>query len=581
MEKNDEQSLELLRQIFLAENNYRQDEFENELTKLKYQITDKNAKIEAYYPIITDLLERKIIDSEDELAKVLSPLMGKAIKKQVTESKDDIIDALYPIMGDTIKRSVSEGIKEIYNSINLKIENALRRGIFSKQIKSKLTGVSASDLILQESFPFRISEIFLIHESSGLLLSHMSSSQEELSSDGDLISGMLTAIKDFVSESFKKNGGSQNLYEIQYGDSKIVLERGLYSYLAVVISGQEPNDFHKDLNELNTDIYSDYQKTLREYDGQSFEKSGLEKLLADFIDKYKFESEINENKKSNPILLYLLLTLFVIFLIILSVIKLPQYFEDKSTEKEIQSKLEQFNDLGTNEIEWFCSDGEVQISGLINSYKMKKQIDSLIIEIPTVKKLDNKLLVAIKTFPRDSIINRIEHKLSRFDTSYLTYQLNDDKIILEGRVETVDVKREIGYLVSSIPGIRVVINDIVINTHGLSIYDIQDLVNKSILSFNYLDTDLNKENKSKLDRIINLLSWYKKSHLIITACSVGDNNAANLAKADERSKNVANYITSKGISPDQFELKHTILEDSNGENNKNERFVKFEFFIRD
>ena len=87
MEKNDEKSLELLRQIFLVDNNNKLDEFENELVKLKYQITDKNAKIEAYYPIITDLLERKIIDSEDELAKVLSPLMGKAIKKQVLNQR--------------------------------------------------------------------------------------------------------------------------------------------------------------------------------------------------------------------------------------------------------------------------------------------------------------------------------------------------------------------------------------------------------------------------------------------------------------------------------------------------------------
>ncbi len=169
--------------------------------------------------------------------------MGKAIKKQVNESKDDIIDALYPIMGDAIKRSVSEGIKEIYTSINLKIDKALRRGIFSKQIKSKITGVSTSDLILHESFPFSIDEIFLIHESSGLLISHVSSSESKMSSDGDLISGLLTAIKDFVAESFKSNSGSQNLYEIQYGNSRIILERGLYSYLAIVISGQEPSTF--------------------------------------------------------------------------------------------------------------------------------------------------------------------------------------------------------------------------------------------------------------------------------------------------------------------------------------------------
>ncbi len=42
----------LLRQIFLEENNQKQEQFEIELEKLRYQLTDKEAKIEAFYPII-------------------------------------------------------------------------------------------------------------------------------------------------------------------------------------------------------------------------------------------------------------------------------------------------------------------------------------------------------------------------------------------------------------------------------------------------------------------------------------------------------------------------------------------------
>ncbi|MCB9207358.1 MAG: hypothetical protein H6611_08665, partial [Ignavibacteriales bacterium] len=90
MQYDEEKSLNVLRQIFQSNNAKQLEEFDNEIEALKLQLNDKEAKINAYYPIITDLLERKIIDSEDEVAKVLSPIVGKAIKKQISESKDEM-----------------------------------------------------------------------------------------------------------------------------------------------------------------------------------------------------------------------------------------------------------------------------------------------------------------------------------------------------------------------------------------------------------------------------------------------------------------------------------------------------------
>lgn len=576
MQIEDQKALELLKQIFLNESNQKHEEFEDELNKLKYQLTDKEAKIQAYYPIITDLLERKIIDSQDELAKVLSPLMAKAIKEQVINSKDDIIDALYPIMGDAIKRSVSESIKEIYTSINIKIENALRTGIFSKRIKSKITGISATDLILQESFPFNVSEIFLIHESSGLLITHVSSSESEISSDGDLISGMLTAIKDFVSESFKKNGGSQNLYEIQYGDSKIVLERGLYSYLAVVISGQEPIHFHGDLSDLNTELYSDHHKKLREYNGESSQYPEIDKLTINFIEKYKYVPKVEEEYKPAPVLLYLIIAALGIFLIILGIIKLPQYFEDKSTETLIGNQLSEINNLDMENINWSSSNGNVEISGFIDSYKLKKQIDSTIAAISAVKKLDSQIYVALRNYPQDSVMANIRESLSGYDTTTLTYQLIDNKIIVEGQVETDDHKRRVAHLISNVPGISVVINNLIV-AKGTEYFDyIKDEIGKTILGYGFLDSDLTSIHKTKLDKIVGYLTNYKNTLLIITACSVGNNSAANLSKAHERAEDVANYISSKGIASNRYIVKQVVIDDTSSKLNNNERFVQFE-----
>lgn len=582
MHTDDEKSLEYLRQILLDNDHQKLIEFESELDKINYQLSDKEAKINVFLPIITDLLERKIIDSEDELVKVFSPIMGSAIKKQVSDSKEDIIEALYPIMGDAIKRSVAESIKEIYTSINMKIEKALRRGIFSRQIKSKISGVSGSDLILQQSFPFCISEIFLIHESSGLLITHVSSSESEMSSDGDLISGMLTAIKDFVAESFKKNGGSQNLYEIQYGDSKIVLERGLYSYIAVVISGQEPIHFHTELSELNSDLYKNNHEILRKYNGESVDKKKIEKLFIDFIERYKSESIIHEEYKPTPMLLYLFLTTIVILAVIFGIITIPQYLEDKSNEEIIENKLQLINELNIDELKWASSDGNVVLDGVINSFEVKKQIDSTIMSIPTVTNLKNNLYVGIKSSPPDSILSALKLKLNDYDTSNLTYQIIDDEIIIEGQLDSEDDKRKISHIISTIHGVRVVINNItLINENGPNITEIKDKIRKSELIFEYMNSSLNPEHKLKLNEIVSYVKDIKDAHLIITAISVGENNNANIAKANERSNNVYKFISSNGVSQDQIEIRNIILKDSNSTMNKYERFVQFELIIKE
>jgi len=65
-------------------------------------------------------------------------------------------------------------------------------------------------------------------------------SDVEVKTDSDIMSGMLTAINDFVQDSFNTEG---DLGSIDYGNNKIVLQRGTHSYLAAVIYGETGNQF--------------------------------------------------------------------------------------------------------------------------------------------------------------------------------------------------------------------------------------------------------------------------------------------------------------------------------------------------
>ena len=94
---------------------------------------------------------------------------------------------------------------------------------------------------------YKVEELYLIYK-DGRLLRNVSA--VEVKTDTDIMSGMLTAINDFVQDSFQTEG---DLGSIDYGNNKIILQRGEHSYLAAVIYGEIDNMFKgKMINAVRT-----------------------------------------------------------------------------------------------------------------------------------------------------------------------------------------------------------------------------------------------------------------------------------------------------------------------------------------
>ena len=94
---------------------------------------------------------------------------------------------------------------------------------------------------------YKVEELYLIYK-DGRLLRNVSA--VEVKTDTDIMSGMLTAINDFVQDSFQTEG---DLGSIDYGNNKIILQRGEHSYLAAVVYGEIDNMFKgKMINAVRT-----------------------------------------------------------------------------------------------------------------------------------------------------------------------------------------------------------------------------------------------------------------------------------------------------------------------------------------
>ncbi|MCB0209558.1 MAG: SH3 domain-containing protein [Anaerolineae bacterium] len=211
-----------------------------------------------------DELERRIND-DDMFVAMIAPVLSDAIRRKIRDSRDEMIQALYPIIGQTVMRAVSEAFQDLRRKIDAQMRSQLNMQHMQRRMLANFKGVSGAEMLLRDSLPFNVAEIFLIHRESGLLLWHLSR-DPEASPDSDIIGGMLTAIREFVQDSFG-HGREGSLDEIQYGTRRILLESAQYAYLAVVIDGTEPTGFRSEMRDRVIEVDYAYEGVLRHYDG--------------------------------------------------------------------------------------------------------------------------------------------------------------------------------------------------------------------------------------------------------------------------------------------------------------------------
>jgi hypothetical protein len=219
---------------------------------------------EALGPVMAGAIRVQERRSREELIDAVGPVMGEAIEAQIRESRHSLIEALYPIIGELAGRYIGEFFRELQRNIDARLKSAIGPERVARRARARLRGVPAADLEMRDALPFAVREVFLIETGSGLLMARAGS---EAAVDSDLISGMLTAVRSFMHDSFGQSEAPGPMDEVQYGEQRIIIQDGRLCYLAVVISGIEPPGFRAELRRFLTRLQSDQHQVLLAYDG--------------------------------------------------------------------------------------------------------------------------------------------------------------------------------------------------------------------------------------------------------------------------------------------------------------------------
>jgi outer membrane protein OmpA-like peptidoglycan-associated protein len=167
----------------------------------------------------------------------LEPIIERAFHSSVRRNPKELADAIYPIIGPAIRSSISAAIRDFAEGLNQIVEKSVSFRSIRWRVEALITGKSFSQILLSKSLLYRVEQVFLIHRKSGLLLLH-AAAQGSVLKDADMISGMLTAIQDFLSDSFVEGG--QELETVDAGRFKLWLTYSPRLLLVGAVSGTAP-----------------------------------------------------------------------------------------------------------------------------------------------------------------------------------------------------------------------------------------------------------------------------------------------------------------------------------------------------
>ncbi|MDP8979391.1 MAG: OmpA family protein [Acidobacteriota bacterium] len=177
--------------------------------------------------------------SDIKLRRALQPLVEEALQLSVQSNPRMLAEALFPIFGKAIRKAIASELDGMLQSLSQTLEQRFSWRSLQWRWEALRTGKAYAEIIVLRSLLYRVEQVFLIHRSSGLLLQHVAARSQLETKDPEMVSGMLTAIQDFVRDSVSGTEG-ENLEIVRMGEIEMVLAYGPDAILAAFVRGIAP-----------------------------------------------------------------------------------------------------------------------------------------------------------------------------------------------------------------------------------------------------------------------------------------------------------------------------------------------------
>jgi outer membrane protein OmpA-like peptidoglycan-associated protein len=259
---DDPDDLTSLRSILLAP-------AEAQIQRLQARLDDRYAQARDVSAVLPQALVH--CSGDPELARALAPPVEKAITASVRRDPKPLADAIFPIIGPAIRKAVAASLAAMVESMNRTLEHSLSWRAIRWRLEARRTGRTFAEVVLLHTLLYRVEQVFLIHRKTGLLLQHVRATQAGVA-DAQMVSAMLTAIRDFAQDSFR-TADHDSLDAFEVGELSVWIEQGPEAVIAAVIRGNAPKEFRRTLQDAVERVHLQFGEPLAAFagDAQAFD----------------------------------------------------------------------------------------------------------------------------------------------------------------------------------------------------------------------------------------------------------------------------------------------------------------------
>ncbi len=240
--------------------------------------------------LATGLPEALAHCSDDRrLTEALMPSVEAVITGSVRRNPRPLADALFPVIGPAIRKAIAHTLSGMLDSLNRTLEQSLSVRALQWRVTAWRTGKSFAEVVLLNTLVYRVEQVFLIHAHTGLLLQHVVA-DAVTAQDADMVSGMLTAIRDFARDSF---GGraEDTLDRFRVGELNCLIEHGPHAYLAIVVRGTPAHDLRLTLQRALEAIHLQQTGDLERFAGDASIFDDARPILQECLESRYRESD--------------------------------------------------------------------------------------------------------------------------------------------------------------------------------------------------------------------------------------------------------------------------------------------------
>jgi outer membrane protein OmpA-like peptidoglycan-associated protein len=211
--------------------------------------------------------ERQPLGPDSRFAEALRPLVDSALQRSAREEPRLWVQIISPILGPAIRLAVAAALRDLVQTLNRLLENSLSLRSWRWRVEAWRTGKPFAQVVLLRTLVYRVEQVLLVDRNSGLLLA-AAAAPGISTKNSDLVSAMLTAIQEFVHDSFQLKHGD-SIRQIHTGEFSLWVEPGPLAALAAAVRGNAPVEFHQVLRAAVDLIHEELGIELRDFQGDS------------------------------------------------------------------------------------------------------------------------------------------------------------------------------------------------------------------------------------------------------------------------------------------------------------------------